>query len=165
MDESRYIEPASYAGISEGIMRTTQLCHRRGRLTVDAERHPGIQFASLGHGPVPHDAAVRSPIVTAGWRQRQDRRGDGVSRIARPRLCLQRVGIALLVPPAHKAYCLHYTQDRTKCWREYGTKRKVMALNNTQDTTSEMLVNSHSRFPVLMGELAMMWDNTAICIR
>jgi hypothetical protein len=65
---------------------------------VDAERNPGIQFASLGHGPVPHDAAVRGLVVTAGWRQRQDRRGDGVSRIARPRLCLQRVGIALLVP-------------------------------------------------------------------
>lgn len=105
MDESRNRETYSYAGIRNENMRTAQLCHRRGRLTVDAERHPGIQFVSLGHGPVPHDAAVRGPVVTAGWRQRQDRRGDGVSRIARPRLCLQRVGIALLVPPAHKAYC------------------------------------------------------------
>ena len=93
-------------------MRTTQSCHCRGRLTVDAERHPGIQFASLGHGPVPHDAAVRGPVVTAGWRQRQDRRSDGVSRIARPRLCLQRVGITFLVPPAHKAYC--YIPHKTK---------------------------------------------------
>jgi len=93
-------------------MRTAQLCHCRGTLTVDAERHPGIQFASLGHGPVPYDAAVRGPVVTTGWRQRQDRRGDGVSRIARPRLCLQRVGIALLVPPAHKEYC--YIPHKTK---------------------------------------------------
>jgi len=60
---------------------------------------------------------------------------------------------------------LHSTQDKTKCWREYGTKRKVMALNNTQDTISEMLVNSHSRFPVHTRESPMMWDNTDICIR
>ena len=103
LDESRYREIDSYTGISNEIMRTAQLCHRRGRLTVDAERHPGVQFVSLGHSPVPHDAAVSGPVVTAGWRQRQDRRSDGVSRSARPRLCLQRVGIALLVPPAHKA--------------------------------------------------------------
>lgn len=95
----------SHAGISNEVMRAVQLWHCRGRLTIDAERHPGLQFASLGHGPVPHDAAVRGPVVTAGWRQRQDGRGDGVSRIARASLCLQRVGIALLVPPAHKAYC------------------------------------------------------------
>jgi len=93
-------------------MRTAQLCHCRGRLTVDAECHPGFQFVSLGHGTVPHDAAVRGPIVNAGWRQRQDRRGDGVSRIARPRLCLQRVGITLLVPPANKAEC--YIPRKTK---------------------------------------------------
>lgn len=111
-DELIEVQRESFAGISNEIMRAAQFCHRRGRLTVDAERHPGFQFASLGHGPVPHDAAVRGSVVTAGWRQRQDRRGDGVSRIARPRLCLQRVVIAVLVPPTHKAYC--YIPHKTK---------------------------------------------------
>jgi hypothetical protein len=78
----------SYVDINNEPMRTLQLSHRRGKLTVDVERHPGVQLASLGHSPVPHDAAVSGPVVTAGWRQRQYRRGDGVPRIARPRLCL-----------------------------------------------------------------------------
>jgi len=60
---------------------------------------------------------------------------------------------------------LHSTQDKTKCWGEYGKKRKVMALNTTQDTTSETLVTDHSRFPVRMRESAMMRDSTAICTR
>jgi hypothetical protein len=74
----------------------------RWRLTVDVERHPGVQFASFGHGPVPHDAAVCGPVVTAGRRQREYCRCDGVPRIAGPRLCLQRVCVALLVPPVDK---------------------------------------------------------------
>lgn len=101
----------SYVDISNEIMRTLQLCHRRGRLTVDVERHSGFQFASLGHSPIPHDAAVRGPVVTAGWRQRQYRRGDGVPRTARPRLCFQRVRVAVFVPPTDKAYC--YMQHKT----------------------------------------------------
>jgi hypothetical protein len=40
-----------------------------------------------------------------------------------------------------------------------------MAINSTQDTTSEVLLASHSRFPVRMRESAKMWDNTAMCNR
>ena len=105
-------------GISNETIKTLQLYNCRVQLTVHAESHPGVQFASVRHSPVPHDAAVGGPVITAGWRQRQYRRRDGVPRTTRPRLCFQRVRVALFVPPAHKAHLFtsNTTQNKVLAW-------------------------------------------------
>jgi hypothetical protein len=68
--------------------RMSDRCQWHWTLTVHAECHFGVQLASLGHGPVPHDTPVLGAIIAAGGCQRQHRRRDGVPRVTGPRLGL-----------------------------------------------------------------------------
>lgn len=82
-----------------------------GTLTVDVQRDVSLEFLSLGHRSVPHDASIHSAVIVPLRGQGEHRGGGRGSRVSRLGHGLQRVGQTILIPPTEHGPC--YRSVRT----------------------------------------------------